>query len=434
MRVLITDNALSLKRAFLDDFDKIYLLNTNLSSSSKDLLCKTVFCTDLGSIRPCYKYSNYIIMARKYNNFKKIKPILANEMGITPHIDKQEGLFVRKCEGLYLHEAEDNLGLILKSAIDNGANSALVDIDLSSLHSNCSNLTYDRGFLTNRMNTTIGKYSKYLDIEHCVKEERVAVFTVVDKNYLDKGKIALKVFKNHNPKYDYYIFSDATKTDLDSDIKSVNVDYKNRYKIGKDWPYPSQCFWIFDVPIDLLKMGYTHSVYIDADLINLRQIPDIVASVDGVAIAEKNIGGKQIDMIRNLGGYLKIAKAFKISERVLTARTNTGFLIFNNRFCEEYLAEKINKIFKRSKRINVPRKGDDSLFALYCLINNSKNIKLLKSNWNYMESTDFSNKKEEYFNNVINYHFIINKPWATSAKKFALLKWEKAKHRMKYEK
>jgi hypothetical protein len=159
-------------------------------------------------------------------------------------------------------------------------------------------------------------------------------------------------------------------------------------------------------------MGFTHSLYIDPDVLNVKKIPNILGGVEGVAIAPRNFNGTRKTRLwlgQLQGGQIKsIDKVFGVKNGIKRKSIggNTGVVAFNNRYVDFYMADKINAYWKTSKRTGIPRKGDDSLFALFDYLHNSAYVKLLPVEWNFLEIYRSAPK------DVINIHFIRNKPWS----------------------
>ncbi len=255
------------------------------------------------------------------------------------------------------------------------------------------------------------------NIRNTKLSDRVAVFTTLNNAYI---KYAITCFESYraNSKednLDFYIFcKDATQESLDTlhkhNIKLIEMDLSEKYKIPTGYPYPSECFWIFDCPAVLYNLGYSHSIGVDSDTycnlpLNMTWLQDVtgIAGVDRGATVKK--------FLVNIKQLPQLKKLFKITNKGLNAQSiNTGVLVFNNKYCHETkFSDKVHRVFSHSMKNGVPRKGDDSLFSLVLSIFDEIPLMYLDKRYN-----DYHFYRQRSIPSVepIIIHYGKGKPWA----------------------
>jgi lipopolysaccharide biosynthesis glycosyltransferase len=263
-----------------------------------------------------------------------------------------------------------------------------------------------------------------------MSNKKLAICTTINKNYADYAVVCLQSFKrNSGLTSDLFVFVNQnclSQTQIDNfkynNINIIDVDFSNRYNLPTDWPYPSECFWIFKCPEILYSLGYDYTLCVDTDtycnaLLNLEFIDDIqfVAGIDAGRTNKQFLKAiKQLDELTDL---------FLLQQDRLNLKsTNTGVLLFNNKYCYTInFEEKIYQIFKKSMDNNIPRKGDDSLFCLYCSIFDATILYIDKkfNDYRYDETQHISSFNEPYI-----IHYISDKkPWKTNVNNLNI-KWK----------
>lgn len=96
--------------------------------------------------------------------------------------------------------------------------------------------------------------------------ERLAIFTTLNENYVDHAIVSFESFRLKNPdlNLDFFVISNtlsrgALERLSNNSITHLGVDLNRTFSIGSDWPYPSECFWLFYGPVLLNRLGYTYS-------------------------------------------------------------------------------------------------------------------------------------------------------------------------------
>ncbi len=196
-------------------------------------------------------------------------------------------------------------------------------------------------------------------------------------------------------------------------LKKHNIVYYDldlSDKIRCHWEYPEECYYYFAGPEIFLKEGIKYSIYFDSDVLCCGN-PYLRGGIEGLAGVPidsiENIFGDDITTIKNI---FKIKKSTKDRKRI-----NAGVIYFNNEFCrKKKMLARILELFEKCLDNNIPRKGDDSLFALFQLIYcSSKEVIYLNKNRNFIPSVH----GKRVSNNVIFFHFSpIPKPWNTTRK------------------
>ena len=107
--------------------------------------------------------------------------------------------------------------------------------------------------------------------------EKIAVFTTCDDNYIIPSLITFESIRRFHPDFDFYIFGefkefDKGKTATDAfNITLVEFDsgypYKDAFRVSDNTPlWPKSCFGFFEAYNALLNSGFSYSLYVDADV------------------------------------------------------------------------------------------------------------------------------------------------------------------------
>jgi lipopolysaccharide biosynthesis glycosyltransferase len=253
-----------------------------------------------------------------------------------------------------------------------------------------------------------------------MSNKKIAICTTITNNYADYAVVCLQSFR-HNSGLDIDLYVFVNKKTLSQNqinnfekhkINIIDIDLSKRYEIPQDWPYPSECFWIFKCPEILYSLGYEYTLCVDTDTYCNRPF-DINFLEDIQFVAGINRGKTNKEFLNAIKQLTSLIDLFGLSEdRLNLYSTNTGVLIFNNKYCyDTNFEEKIYQVFKKSMDNNIPRKGDDSLFCLYCSLCDGAEIKYIDNKFNDYKFYHTSEINEEPY--IIHYGTLI-KPWSTN--------------------
>lgn len=252
-----------------------------------------------------------------------------------------------------------------------------------------------------------------------MSNKKIAICTTITNNYADYAVVCLQSFR-HNSCLDVDLYVFVNKKTLSQNqidnfekhkINIIDMDLSKRYEIPQDWPYPSECFWIFKCPEILYSLGYEYTLCVDTDTYCNRPLDiNFLEDIEFVAGINRRKTNKQF--LNAINQLSVLTKLFYLSEERLNLyASNTGVLIFNNKYCyDTNFEEKIYQVFKKSMDNNIPRKGDDSLFCLYCSIFHAP-ITFISNKFNDYKFYQTSNIDEESY--IIHYGSP-KKPWSTN--------------------
>ena len=233
-------------------------------------------------------------------------------------------------------------------------------------------------------------------------------FSTANDSYIPRAATSLLSIRQFLPNARLFILS--------RHISQKNKKMLNRHKINyyeldltysffQTWNYPIECYYIFTGPSIFKKLGFKYSVYLDGDTLCLKNPLNNCPPI-------KDIGGVKANSFNELFGPEKNAliEEFNIPSQLFSNhRLQSGIVYMNNvtltKLC---FLKQCEELYYRSWKKSCPRKGDDSLFALFQLVNLSKlSPTILNDSYNYMphykgfivdESTVF-------------FHFTADKPW-----------------------
>ena len=262
-----------------------------------------------------------------------------------------------------------------------------------------------------------------------MSDKKLAICTTINNKYADYAVVCLQSFRrNSGLNSDLFVFVNQKHLNQaqinnfkNNDINIINVDFSQKYNIPKDCSYPSECFWIFECPEILYSLGYDYTLCVDTDtycntLLNLEFI-DNIEFVAGI-----NRGKTNKEFLNAIQQLEKLTDVFSLQEDRLNLKcTNTGVLFFNNKYCYNInFKQKIHEVFTISMNNNIERKGDDSLFCLYCCVFYAPILFIDKkfNDYKYNKTTPID---ESYI-----VHFISNgKPWMADVEKINYVnKWK----------
>ena len=236
-------------------------------------------------------------------------------------------------------------------------------------------------------------------------------FTSCNNEYIPYAIISLLKIRDFDENARLAIITKDITIANKKKLKKHNIAYYDidlSDKIKCHWKYPEECYYYFAGPEIFLKEGMKYSVYLDGDVLCCGN-PYLKRRIRGLAgVPIDNIEKKFGDDIVAIKNIFKIKK---ISEN--RKRINSGVIYFNNEFChKKKILAKTLDLFEKCLDSDIPRKGGDSLFALFQLVNCSpKEIIYLNKNRNFIPSVH-GRKMDD---GVIFFHFSpIPKPWSAT--------------------
>lgn len=289
------------------------------------------------------------------------------------------------------------------------SNSALKKLNLNRLKTiNDLTNSLPRHSESIQVNTGSIKNSNVYDFESNpgkkLQSEKVALFTAVNSNYIERAITCFKSYDVQNPnKFDFFIITSNSLTKYQQDLcdrNNVKILFQNLhsdFKVDSNWPYPSECFWIFRGPEIFYNMKYKFSMSVDSDTfcvnpLDFGEFNDI-----------KLIGGSiRLDMLQMKKKVVPVPKVkaydfiFRLEKDVTSLEKNfgsfnkesysinSGVLIYNNQNCHGIsFYKKMVNLYNKSKTLGFARKGDDSLLSMFISLNDPDFFKHFGPEWNY---------------------------------------------------
>lgn len=238
--------------------------------------------------------------------------------------------------------------------------------------------------------------------------KNTAFFSTCNDAYIPYSVTSLLSIRKQIPKAKLFILSRSITAEHKRILDGLNIGYFDldlRGKFYRHWIYPYECYYIFAGPELFFKHGFKYSVYIDGDILCLSNPLKNVGRITGVA-------GTGAGSCRGvfLDDFDKLKTLYNLSnEQTSQTRITSGVVYFNNKLMfEKKLLDTSANYFKKCLDNSVPRKGDDSIFSLFQLIDlEPKQIKILGKAFNYMPVL-FG---KELPSKIVFIHFIEYKPW-----------------------
>lgn len=183
-----------------------------------------------------------------------------------------------------------------------------------------------------------------------------------------------------------------------------------------------ECFYIFTGPELLHEKGFSYSMYVDGDVychndplsFPLNSVKDFAG-----AITKRSI--KEILNLNETNDAEVAVKLYGNSEALEEGRIQTGIMYFNNTsLAKKGFLNKISQVYQEAIDNDIPRKGDDSLLALF---------RVAYPDWGYMDlgrqynmitfkrgaGEDWLRTDEQMINNAVFVHFTNHvKPWTNT--------------------
>lgn len=249
------------------------------------------------------------------------------------------------------------------------------------------------------------------------------VFSTADDKYALYAAVSLLTVRRFNNKIPLYILSSklssTTKSTLDNlGVHYIETDLSNEFT--KTWEYPLECYYIFAGPELLYKEGFSHSIYMDGDVLCKKDplandFKFKIKTFAGVSAGDISlIFGKELDTIRQLWPNRPATKP----------RINSGVVYFNNEAMKKLkMLSNTGKLFRKCLQNNIPRKGDDSLFALFQLVHQQDEVpQVLPNGFNFIPQYNDSQLQSlphpQLRSEITFFHFGgdgMNKPWTKDA-------------------
>ena len=233
-------------------------------------------------------------------------------------------------------------------------------------------------------------------------------FSTANDSYIFNSATSLLAIRQFLPDAELYILSrhisNKNKRFLDRHrIKYFELDLT--YLFFQTWEYPIECYYIFAGPELFKKFGFEYSVYLDGDVLCLKNPLESCPPISG-------IGGVKAGKFEELFVSEKetFTKNFRIPTRLFKEyRINSGVVYMNNIALSKLnFLETCGDLYYKTWSLESPRKGDDSLFALFQLINYAKLSRtVLEDKFNYIPHfKGFKINKSTIF-----FHFSFDKPF-----------------------
>lgn len=215
-------------------------------------------------------------------------------------------------------------------------------------------------------------------------KKNICAFSTADDKYAISSALSLLSVRKHAPDTDLFIIGKKYSAKTKKLLKKYNVtpiEINLNDKFYKAWDYPIECYYIFAGPEILHDKGYSYSVYVDGDVycnnnpftLALSEVKDFAGTFTRSTI--EAILGKDATIATSLYGN---------ASTLLEPRIQTGIVYFNNTsLARKKFLNKIASVYKTAIENDIPRKGDDSLLALF---------RLAYPNWSYLDLGDFYNK------------------------------------------
>ena len=233
-------------------------------------------------------------------------------------------------------------------------------------------------------------------------------FSSANDSYIFQAATSLLSVRRFLPNANLYILSKHISSKNKRLLKKHSINYIEldlTYLFFQVWQYPTECYYIFAGPELFKKLGYKYSIYMDGDIICLKNPLENCPPIH-------DIGGVCANTFNELFGPDKdsLIEEFKIPPELFSKyRFNSGIVYMNNTVLTKLkLLQKSGDLYYKAWKRCCPRKGDDSLFALFLLANYSNLSPVtLDEAYNYMPHfKEFAIKDSTVF-----FHFTLDKPW-----------------------
>lgn len=244
---------------------------------------------------------------------------------------------------------------------------------------------------------------------------RICAYSTCNDAYIAQCVVSLLSVRHWNAEVDLFVVA-RTGT-----LTACSRQLLQRHAIGlveldltrefhTEFSYPVECYYIFSGPEVFGSKGYDFSLYIDGDVYCNGEISlpwnriEFFAGVSHGSI--EKLLGNDLDQIR---------QRWSVGE-IVEYRVQSGVVAFNNANLNKVnFLRTIVEIYDESIRLGIPRKGDDSLFSLFQLLNPQIQPVLLEDTYNLLirKSSQFAQDDETVIRDTVFFHFTASspKPW-----------------------
>lgn len=253
----------------------------------------------------------------------------------------------------------------------------------------------------------------------------ICVFSTSDDKYAVHSAVSLLSVRKKNPAIDLYLigtkYSEVTKKFLKKyGITPIEIDLKDKFHTA--WDYPVECYYIFAGPEILHKKGYKYSVYVDGDIycnndpfnFDLSRVKDFAGSFTSSSI-EAILGADAEKAVELYGN----------KDTLKESRIQTGIVYFNNDSAvKKGFLDKIVKVYQEAIDNDIPRKGDDSLLALFRLaypkwgwLDMGDKYNKVTSGTRSIDRSEWVRRDQKMITDGVFFHFTNHtKPWANTSR------------------
>lgn len=248
-------------------------------------------------------------------------------------------------------------------------------------------------------------------------DSNTVFFSTASDSYIFQSATSLLSVRKFLPNAKLFILSRYISRKNKRFLKKNKIDFVEldlTYLFFQTWEYPIECYYLFAGPKIFNNLGFKYSIYIDGDILCLKNPLDGCPEI-------KDIGGVAANKFGELFGGEKpfLSKEFRIpSVEFNKYRIHSGIIYMNNvTLIKLKLLEVCGDLFYKCWFNGCPRKGDDSLFALFQLSQRSKLSPVMMDGvYNHMPHyRGFQPNAETVF-----LHFTFDKPWKFNPYKHAL--------------
>ncbi len=250
----------------------------------------------------------------------------------------------------------------------------------------------------------------------------ICAFSTSDDKYAVKAAMSMLTLRRWRPELKLFLigkyYSPETKKFLKKyRITPIEKNYDKYFHTS--WGnYPLECYYMFVGPEILHKKGFKYSLYVDGDVFcnqdplqfPLSEIKDFAGALTKRSIRDifDYTGEKDAETVVQMYGNEEVLKE---------PRVQTGIVFFNNQsLVKKDFLKKIGKVYQDAIDAGIPRKGDDSLLALF---------RVAYPKWGYADTGHrynfitfhrgfgrrWTRLDEEMISNGVFWHFNKIKPW-----------------------
>lgn len=233
-------------------------------------------------------------------------------------------------------------------------------------------------------------------------------FSTANDSYIFYSATSLLSIRRFLPDAKLYIISSHISPKNKRLLKRNRIDYIETdltYLFFQTWKYPMECYYLFAGPKFFQKLGFKYSVYLDGDVLCLKNPLENCPPIT-------DIGGIQVNTCNELFAAEKIdySKKLDIPLKLFSHhRINSGVVYMNNSVLnKQNFLETCGEIYYKTWEIGMPRKGDDSIFALFQLKKFSNLHPTVLPNFYHFipHARGFEIDPKTIF-----FHFSFDKPW-----------------------